>query len=149
MTRSMFRYVEWRLITVPPSPEVQAVCSSCNARSVAVDWEDRGDAEEWALEHTGHNPSHQSYRGVATSVWKVLPADGTVEDVEPPVEPESVLDGVCGALTYLPDEMVASHQYVTGRDLSNLVVLCTRDPAHDPLDGHCGTVLDHGTHYWP
>ncbi|WP_406397567.1 hypothetical protein [Streptomyces uncialis] len=36
----------------------------------------------------------------------------------------------------------------TGRDLSNLVVLCAREPGHDPRDGHLGTVLDHGTHYW-
>ncbi|MEU0689694.1 hypothetical protein [Streptomyces uncialis] len=65
MTRSVFRYVRWRLVTVPPSPE------------------------------------------------------GLV-----------------------------SHRHITGRDLSNLVVLCAREPGHDPRDGHLGAVLDHGTHYW-
>ncbi|WP_405646482.1 hypothetical protein [Streptomyces uncialis] len=151
MTRSVFRYVRWRLVTVPPSPEVRAVCSSCGARSAAVDREDRTEAEEWAMDHTGHHPSHTAYKGVATSVWRMIPVDGTDEDVEPPEgseESDGVLDDVCGALTYLPDEMLVSHQHITGRDLSNLVVLCAREPGHDPRDGHLGTVLDHGTHYW-
>lgn len=149
MTRSVFRHVEWRLVTDPPSPEVQAVCASCGAHSAAFDREDREEAEVWAREHTGRHPSHRRFRGVATSVWRMVPLDAAVDDAEAPPARDGVLDDVCGALTYLPDDMLTSYRRVTGRDLANLVVLCVREPGHDPAEGHCGSVLDRGTHYWP
>lgn len=71
------RYASW---TIAPDtaegaspPIYQTECTTCDARSEPT--EAAGDAQQWALGHSGRHPSHTGFRGVHTSFWRTDMAD--------------------------------------------------------------------------
>ncbi len=70
MTRSVARFVTWKIQRdtaegAPPLFELE--CTTCLERSASG--EDAGDAQQWALQHSGRAPSHTGFRGLTTSLW--------------------------------------------------------------------------------
>lgn len=72
MTRTVMRYAEWTIGqdtsegASPPLYEVE--CTTCDAKSGVS--ESAGDAQDWALQHSGRNPSHTGFRGINTTFWR-------------------------------------------------------------------------------
>lgn len=77
MTRAILRHAQWHLgVDTTPSASQQPhcvvqcdTCGECTECPVA----DREMAEEWALEHTGRHPTHQTYRASQVTSWRVSP----------------------------------------------------------------------------
>lgn len=95
--RSLSRFVMWRLTrdTSPGAPQNilrQVECTTCVETSEVVDLHS-GVAEDWALAHSGKNPSHTGYRATSTSFWRTTPVDGTMGAVEPPPVGKGRTDG--------------------------------------------------------
>lgn len=70
--RSIVSYEDW---TITPDREPDAepttyemVCCVCGDGSAnAEDWQ---APQDWALRHSGRNPSHHTYREVITRPWR-------------------------------------------------------------------------------
>ncbi len=77
MTRAVIRFADWTIAldrsegASPPLFEME--CTTCSERSPAT--EDSGEAQDWALRHSGRNPSHTGYRGISTSFWRTSMQD--------------------------------------------------------------------------
>ncbi|MFD4834501.1 hypothetical protein ACFWPV_32410 [Streptomyces uncialis] len=132
---------------VPEAPVLQLVCAACGARSPAAAWDRVDVVDAWATAHADVSAGHLRYRAETVGFWRVVGVDGAEEPLAP-AAPPGPLEGLCGAVTRLPGDMLASYREVTGRDLSDLMVLCVREPGHEPGDGHRGAVLDSGTYCW-
>ena len=70
--RAVVRHVTW---TLAPDPEPDAepvtytlLCVVCSEKSERS--EDWVEPQEWALAHSGRNPSHHTYREVVTRPWR-------------------------------------------------------------------------------
>jgi hypothetical protein len=88
--RTIMRTVKWTLTPdreegAPQLPLYETQCTTCGESS--ADPVDDGKApppkegdkvgpEVWALIHTGKNPSHRGYLGVATTFMRVVPSAG-------------------------------------------------------------------------
>lgn len=72
MTRSVIRYATWTIApdlsegASPPIYELE--CTTCLERSPAS--EDGAEAQQWALGHSGRQPTHTGFRGIHTSFWR-------------------------------------------------------------------------------
>ena len=72
MTQSVIRFADWTITpdasegVSPPLFEME--CTTCPERSPAS--EDAGEAQDWALRHSGRHPSHTGFRGISTSFWR-------------------------------------------------------------------------------
>ncbi|MGY5131308.1 DUF7848 domain-containing protein [Streptomyces nigrescens] len=53
----------------------EMACMSCDATSDATDNDGRPQ-QNWALEHTGLNPSHRSFKLITETYWRVEPTPG-------------------------------------------------------------------------
>lgn len=77
MPRSVIRFADWTIASdrsegaSPPLFEME--CTKCPERSPAS--EDSGEAQDWALKHSGRHPSHTGFRGVNTSFWRTSMKD--------------------------------------------------------------------------
>ncbi len=77
--RALVRHVKW---TLAPDREPDAepvthqfkcvVCSEESERSTS--W---SEPQEWALGHSGRNPSHHTFREVITRPWRTFMTDGS------------------------------------------------------------------------
>ncbi|WP_326697551.1 hypothetical protein OG909_09515 [Streptomyces sp. NBC_01754] len=71
-TRAIVRHVKWTL-TPDREPDAEPTtyamrCVVCGERSErSEDWE---EPQEWALRHSGGNPSHHTYREIITRPWR-------------------------------------------------------------------------------
>lgn len=85
--RAVIRHADWTIAsdTTPGAsgPIYELECTTCLETSDAS--EERTDPEDWALRHTGSNPSHRSYRATVTMFFRVTPAPGNpyAEQPEP------------------------------------------------------------------
>ncbi|MET9481001.1 hypothetical protein [Streptomyces sp. NPDC006638] len=100
--RTIIRSVDWTLRpdTTPGAPQLplyETQCTTCGASSADPVSEgqtpppkegDKVGPEVWALVHTGKNPSHRSYRGVATTFMRVTPSDDSDVGDPPALSPE-------------------------------------------------------------
>ncbi|MFF4739672.1 hypothetical protein ACFY2W_27870 [Streptomyces sp. NPDC001262] len=72
MTRSVMRSARWKItsVKVPGNPLmthelVCAACESCSGPCAEVE-----TALDWAMRHSGANPSHTGYRETARRYWR-------------------------------------------------------------------------------
>ncbi|WP_456316898.1 DUF7848 domain-containing protein [Streptomyces cavernicola] len=77
-TRAVHRYVGH---TIRPAPDggvtAEAHCMTHECGASSGPQGDPGDAQDWALRHTGLNPGHDLYRRVYTDHARVTRADQT------------------------------------------------------------------------
>jgi hypothetical protein len=66
------RYIKWTIsrdTAEGASPQIYEMqCTTCHEQSTAS--ENPDDPHDWALTHSGRNPTHRGYRGIATSFWR-------------------------------------------------------------------------------
>ncbi|MEU8623354.1 hypothetical protein [Streptomyces sp. NPDC048669] len=76
--RSVIRHADWTIsVDREPGasgPMYETECTTCHELSEASG--ERTTPEDWAIRHTGSNPSHRGYRAVITSFLRVTPAPG-------------------------------------------------------------------------
>ncbi|MFC9271323.1 hypothetical protein ACFTXJ_26575 [Streptomyces zhihengii] len=77
MTRAILRHAAWHLGAdttpgIPQDPQCAVQCGTCGER-INVPAASREAAEDWALEHTGKHPAHQTYRAARVTYWRVSP----------------------------------------------------------------------------
>jgi hypothetical protein len=81
VVRTVLRYVDWRITpderTTTPPTTFRMECAECairygstDARAVSPPSESFADVQEWALTHSGRNPSHTAYRERIQRYWK-------------------------------------------------------------------------------
>ncbi|MFF2940152.1 hypothetical protein ACFVSQ_09950 [Streptomyces niveus] len=63
-------------------PVHEIECTTCGESSDAS--EERASPEEWALSHTGGNPSHRGFRATTTAFFRVTPTPGNPYADTPP-----------------------------------------------------------------
>ncbi|MFF4407794.1 hypothetical protein [Streptomyces sp. NPDC001404] len=72
MTRSVMRFARWKItsVKVPGNPLVthELSCAACESSSRPCAEVDT--ALDWAMGHSGANPSHTGYREIARRHWK-------------------------------------------------------------------------------
>ncbi|MFJ6568041.1 hypothetical protein ACIQNU_11495 [Streptomyces sp. NPDC091292] len=71
-TRSVIRHERWTLEPdLEPDAEATTYAMQCAVCEAASDTdEDFADPQNWALNHSGRNPSHHSYREITTQPWR-------------------------------------------------------------------------------
>jgi hypothetical protein len=79
VTRSLITAAEWTLgpetAQGAPAGIYSAQCLACGVRARPTD-NDPVPVEEWALKHTGLNPTHRQFRATVEGFWRVSPAEG-------------------------------------------------------------------------
>ncbi|MEV8406892.1 hypothetical protein AB0R12_14070 [Streptomyces niveus] len=74
----VIKHADWTLgVDTQPGasgPVHEIECTTCGESSEAFG--QRASPEEWALNHTGDNPSHRGFRGITTAFFRVTPAPG-------------------------------------------------------------------------
>jgi hypothetical protein len=75
---TVIRHADWTIaLDQTPGasgPVYELECTTCDAASDAS--EERTSPEDWALRHTGSNPTHRGYRATTTAFFRVSPAPG-------------------------------------------------------------------------
>ncbi|MGA5128814.1 hypothetical protein ACPCTO_03305 [Streptomyces olivoreticuli] len=69
---TVIRFADWTLSpeTAPEAPRIihELECTTCNATSGAS--ETFETLQDWALRHSGRNPSHTGYREIIHRFWR-------------------------------------------------------------------------------